>query len=130
MVSVAREGMHKFLPRLNRLLTGNGYRRNPFSLPVVITALHGQRNNYDKGRTLHYHLAVGNYDRTRVEQNGFETALMQHWCETGIGTTDVLVESIYDTDGWAKYIGREMLDGNCDSIDLDTTQIPAHLLGV
>jgi hypothetical protein len=58
--------------RFNRLLTGNGHRRNNDYLPVFITAIEGTQNTYDKNRTLH--IALGNLP-TQQHKNYLKTAL-------------------------------------------------------
>jgi hypothetical protein len=44
----------------NRLLTGNGYKRNNRYLPIFVAAIEGTTNSYDLNRTLHIHVALGN----------------------------------------------------------------------
>lgn len=98
-------------------------------MPVLICALEGRLNTYDRGQTLHYHLAIGNFDRARIDE-GFLTKLTRHWVATEIGTDDVLLVpmSAGHEAGWGYYINKEHHSGNDMCIDFDNTQMPAHLL--
>ena len=131
MASEAIKGMHRFRPRLNRLLSGNGWKRSPEHLPIIVAALEGTGNSYDRNRSLHYHLAVGNFDPARVESAAFSEQLTRHWLESGIGTTDVHIQRMTAAGAycWGMYIGKEAWQGNLACIDLENTQIPKHLLG-
>ncbi len=131
MARAAEMGMLKFLPRLNQLLTGNGFRRDNAKLPIIISSLEGTINNYDSNKTLHFHLAIGNFDKARVERADFKEALTAQWIAAGIGTADIDIKAI--TKGtearWIDYIGKEAWRGNMDCINYETTQIPTNLLG-
>jgi len=128
-VMAAKQAMRSFLPKLNWLLTGNGYKRNPAFVPVIITALEGTLNTYDRNKTLHFHLAIGNFDENRLTPDMLEK-LIEHWIGTGIGTDDIKLHTLRPTkgDGWGGYIDKEAWKGNPDCIDLDNTQLPVHLL--
>lgn len=125
----AQQAMRHFIPKLNRILTGNGYKRNPKYLPIIITALEGSLNTYDKNRTLHLHLALGNFDAERLTVDAFEK-LTGHWVSTGIGTDDIKLHTLRKSCGYGSgdYINKEAWRGNTDCIDLCNTQLPIHLL--
>ena len=121
--------------RLNRLLTGNGYKRNNRYLPVFVAAIEGTTNDYDLNRTLHIHIALGNTGHTATEETRrlLEDGIRQIWAATAVGTADVKVDRL--TKGtehrWMDYIGKEAHTGhtgNTGVIDYSNTQIPAHLL--
>jgi hypothetical protein len=121
--------------RLNRLLTGNGYKRNDRYLPVFVAAIEGTTNDYDLNRTLHIHIALGNTGHTATEATRrlLEDGIRQIWAATTVGTADVKVDRL--TKGtehrWMDYIGKEAHTGsagNTGVIDYSNTQIPAHLL--
>lgn len=121
--------------RLNRLLTGNGYKRNNRYLPIFVAAIEGTTNSYDLNRTLHIHVALGNTGHTANEQTRrlIEDGIRQIWAATNVGTEDVKVDRL--TQGtehrWMDYIGKEAhagRTGNIDVIDYSNTQIPEHLL--
>ena len=125
----AQQAMRSFIPKLNRLLTGNGYKRNRAFLPIIVTALEGTLNTYDKNKTLHFHLALGNFDENRLTVEMLEK-LIQQWIGTGIGTEDIKLHTLRGTsdNGWGGYMHKEAWAGNTDCIDLSNTQLPAHLL--
>ena len=121
--------------RLNRLLTGNGYKRNAAFLPVFVAAIEGTTNDYDLNRTLHIHVALGNtgHEATEDTRRLLEDGIRQIWAATEVGTQDVRVDRLTKgTEGrWMGYIGKEAhagRAGNIDVIDYSNTQIPAHLL--
>lgn len=121
--------------RLNRLLTGNGYKRNAAFLPVFVAAIEGTTNDYDLNRTLHIHVALGNtgHEATEDTRRLLEDGIRQIWAATEVGTQDVRVDRLTKgTEGrWMDYIGKEAhagRAGNIDVIDYSNTQIPAHLL--
>lgn len=60
----AQASLKQLRNRLNRLLTGNGYKRNNRYLPVFVAAIEGTINDYDLNRTLHIHIALGNTGHT------------------------------------------------------------------
>ena len=128
-VGLAQNAMAEFRPKLNRMLTGNGYLRNSMYMPVLVCALEGRLNTYDRGRTLHYHLAIGNFDHARIDDE-FLKKLAGHWIDTEVGTDDVLLVpmSAGHEAGWGHYISKENRDGNDMCIDFENTQMPAHLL--
>jgi hypothetical protein len=118
--------------KLNRLLTGNGYKRNEKYLPIFIAAIEGTTNNHSLNRTLHVHIALGNtgHETTEHTRSLIEEGIKQIWQTTEIGTTDVRVDCL--TRGtetrWMSYIGKETNRGNTGVIDYSNTQIPKHLL--
>ena len=128
-ISVANNVMGEFRKKLNWLFTGNGYKRNPKYLPILITSLEGTTNTYDRYKTLHFHIAVGNIDRKRIDVDFFEK-LVTLWVATGIGTDDIKIHPLTHgrEHGWGSYISKEAWKGNLDCIDLENTQIPKHLL--
>jgi hypothetical protein len=68
-LDATRNSLCQFRLRLNCLLTGNGWLRNEKYVPVFVAAIEGTRNTYDKNRTLHIHIALGNITKccyTRV----------------------------------------------------------------
>lgn len=114
----AKQAMRSFLPKLNWLLTGNGWKRNPAYLPIIITALEGTLNTYDRNKTLHFHLALGNFDENRLTPDMLEK-LIGLWIGTGIGTDDIKLHTLRPMkgNGWGGYIGKEAWKGNSDCID-------------
>lgn len=128
-VEDANKGMHEFKKRLNWLLTGNGYKRSILKLPILIVALEGTQNTYDFNKTLHFHIALGNFDQNRLDKD-FSSKLITHWQRTGIGTSDVKFEPLISGReyGWGTYLNKEHSTGNHMCIDFNLTQMPSHLL--
>lgn len=131
----AQASVRQLRNRLNRLLTGNGYKRNAAYLPVFVAAIEGTTNDYDLNRTLHIHIALGNtgFEANEDTRRLLEDGIRQIWTETEVGTADVRVDRL--TEGtehrWMDYIGKEAhtgRTGNTGVIDYSNTQIPAHLL--
>jgi hypothetical protein len=134
----AQASVRQLRNRLNRLLTGNGYKRNAAYLPLFVAAIEGTTNDYDLNRTLHIHIALGNTGHTANEDTRrlLEDGIRQIWTQTEVGTADVRVDRL--TEGteqrWMDYIGKEAYvsktgsTGNIGVIDYSNTQIPAHLL--
>ncbi len=128
-IEAALSAMDEFQKRLNWLLTGNGYKRSPLKLPIIITSLEGTQNTYDHNRSLHFHLALGNFDLNRVNDK-FQEKIITHWKRTGVGTDDVKLEALINHQEylWGTYIAKEYSRGNDMCIDFFHTQIPDHLL--
>lgn len=131
----AQASVRQLRNRLNRLLTGNGYKRNAAYLPVFVAAIEGTTNDYDLNRTLHIHIALGNtgFEANEDTRRLLEDGIRQIWTATEVGTADVRVDRL--TRGteqrWMDYIGKEAhtgRTGNTGVIDYSNTQIPAHLL--
>lgn len=128
-ISLATGSISTLKPKLNRLLTGNGYVRNPLHIPILVIAQEGTLNTYDRYRTLHYHIALGNFDINRLDINFLEK-LIQYWTETGIGTNDIKLRPLVSGReyGWGSYINKEAYRGNEQCIDYLNSQVPKHLL--
>ncbi len=107
----AQGSLRQLRNKLNRLLTGNGYKRNDRYLPVFVAAIEGTTNDYDLNRTLHIHIALGNTGHTATEATRrlLEDGIRQIWAATAVGTADVRVDRLTrGTEGrWMSYIGKE-----------------------
>lgn len=128
-VDNAKQAFREFRPKLNRLLTGNGWVRSAQKLPLVLVSLEGSKDNYDRNKSLHFHLTLGNFDVERLDVDFLEK-LVKHWCDTGIGTDDIKLTSLYDASGFGGYCSKEVWKSNNECIDLMLSQIPAHLTGI
>lgn len=126
----AVQAYRKFIPHLNRILTGNGWVRNPNYLPLIIPSLEGKTDTYSKNKTLHFHLALGNFDSNRIDADSLEK-MIDKWVSTGVGTNDIKLRKLADgiESGWGAYISKEVWKGNFDAVDFSTIQVPAHLTG-
>jgi len=129
-LDATRNYLHKFRMRFNRLLTGNGYRRNNDYLPVFIVAIEGTQHTYDKNRTLHIHIALGNLP-TAATQELLEDGIRQIWAATDVGTTDIKLDRLTKgtEQSWNSYIGKEAhYKNNSEVIDYSNTQAPNKIL--
>ncbi len=131
----AQASVRQLRNKLNRLLTGNGYKCNNRYLPVFVAAIAGTTNDYDLNRTLHIHVALGNTGHTGTEETRrlLEDGIRQIWTQTEVVPADVRVDRA--TKGtehrWMDSIGKEAhigSSGNTGVIDYSNTQIPAHVL--
>ena len=125
----ARQSLHQLRMRSNRALTGNGWRRNPRYLPTFIPVVEGTINTYDRNRTLHIHLAVGNLPERYTEGDllGIYRGCL---ISTSCAADDVALIPlrINEKAGWGHYLTKEEQQGRTDSVDYYNTQIPEHIL--
>ena len=95
------------------MLTGNGWLRNEKYVPVFVAAIEGAKNTYDKNRTLHIHIALGNLPAAATQEL-LEDGIRQLWEATEVGTEDIKLDKL--TKGteqrWNEYIGKEAHKGN------------------
>jgi hypothetical protein len=128
-IELTRRSLFDFRLRFNRLMTGNGWRRNNNYLPIFLAAIEGTQNTYDKNRTLHIHIAVGNLHQAATQEL-IADGIRQLWMATEIGTEDIMVDRLTkDTEvRWIKYISKEAGAGNWQCIDYINTQVPQKIL--
>lgn len=121
-----------FRSKLNRLLTGNGHRRKPEYVPLILTAIEGSTTAYQSNKTLHVHMALGNTGFTHCEQvrELIEQGCREIWVNIDHGTADVRVDALErGTAGrWISYLSKEAEYKKFDVIDYENTQIPRHLI--
>ena len=124
-----RHSLHQLRVRSNRALTGNGWQRNPRYLPIFVPVIEGTVNTYDRNRTLHIHLAVGNLPERYTEKDllGIYRGC---WLSTPCAADDVVLVPlrINAKAGWGHYLTKEERQGRTDSVDYYNTQIPEHIL--
>ncbi len=124
----ARQSLHQLRVRFNRAVTGNGWRRKPQYTPIFVASLEGSINTYDRHKTLHYHIVIGNLFE-RFDQQQVEQTLRQIWPNTEVGVDDILVKTL-DSEhrrGWTDYISKERTRGNRDCVDYFNAQLPPSL---
>lgn len=131
-VESVSKSVSTFRTKLNRLLTGNGYRRKAEYVPLLLTAIEGSTDNYTSNRTLHVHIALGNTGHIKSERT---RSLIEHgcreiWSSTAVGTADVRVDSIRENTAgrWVQYICKESQYKKFDVIDYQNTQVPQHMI--
>jgi hypothetical protein len=125
----ARQSLHQLRVRSNRALTGNGWQRNPRYLPIFVPVIEGTVNTYDRNRTLHIHLAVGNLPE-RYTESDLLGIYRGCWLSTPCAADDVVLIPlrINEKAGWGHYLTKEERQGRTDSVDYHNTQIPQHIL--
>lgn len=125
----ARHSLHQLRLRTNRALTGNGWRRNPRYLPIFLPVIEGTLNAYDRHRTLHIHLAVGNLPERYTERD-LQGIYRGCWLSTPCAADDVVLVPlrINQQQGWLGYLTKEDRQGRTDTVDYYNTQIPEHIL--
>lgn len=122
--------LRKFRNRLNRVLTGNGYRRKPSLCPIFIPAIEGRADSYSSNKTLHVHIALGNPGHTATEETRLllEDAVRQIWLDAETGTKDIRVDLMRSgsKSRWIDYLTKETERQAFDVIDYESTQLPTN----
>jgi hypothetical protein len=94
-----------------------------------VPVIEGTVNTYDRNRTLHIHLAVGNLPERYTEKDllGIYRGC---WLSTACAADDVALIPlrINAKAGWGHYLTKEERQGRTDSVDYYNTQIPEHIL--
>jgi len=128
-IELAQRATQRFRHMLNRLLTGNGWRRNAAYTPRFLSSIEGI--GY-KDKTLHIHASLGNVAHAATDSTRqlVKEAVRQLWLKTNvyapvipnlstsrikpIAVDDVEVVLIVDdrarnlsTEGWIGYTGKE-----------------------
>ena len=82
-VQAVERATHRFKMRLNRLLTGNGWRRNAAYTPHFISSIEGVG---EREKTLHIHASVGNvgHKATEATRELLEEGVRQIWLATNV----------------------------------------------
>jgi hypothetical protein len=123
----AQRTTRQFNSRLAYAAYANGAIRKPNQYhPLIITAIEGTLNTYDKNRTLHTHIALGNIinnqSRIKTEEQLAQT-ISDCWLETDCGANDIDIKK-YSNNGWINYITKEFDKGNMECVDWTNTHIP------
>ena len=128
-IELTQRATQRFRQMLNRLLTGNGWRRKPAYTPHFLSSIEGIG---DKDKTLHIHASIGNVGHrpTEATRQLLEEGIRQLWLKTNvyapftpnlstsptkpIAVDDVDVKLIVDeetrgisTERWIGYTGKE-----------------------
>jgi hypothetical protein len=123
--------LNKLRQQLNRLLTGNGHKRKKQYLPIFVAAIEGTLNTYDRHKTLHVHIAIGNtrLANTEATRKLLEEGVRQLWIRTRVGNDDVTLLNMREAQeqGWGGYQNKEAHKGNTAVIDYSNIQLPEHL---
>lgn len=122
----AHSALHYFIPRFNRALTGNGWRRNDNYKPVIIPCLEGTLNTYDRHRTLHWHILLGNLPNHCTTEL-LAAAARTIWLENEYAQDNINCSELWNTTGFSNYIQKETRQGNFDCVATHYIQAPKHL---
>ena len=112
---------------------GNGAKRKPnLYHPLIITAIEGKLNTYDKNRTLHAHIALGNIftanSNIKTEAQLRQT-IKDEWLKTTDGINNIDIQLMHSI-GWITYITKEMQNGNMECVDWQNCHIPYAALSL
>jgi hypothetical protein len=82
-IEAVEKATHRFKMRLNRLLTGNGWRRNQAYTPHFLSSIEGVDS---KDNTLHIHASIGNvgHKTTEATRELLEQGIRQLWLKTNV----------------------------------------------
>ena len=127
----AQRTTRQFNRRLAYAAYANRSKRKPLQYhPLIITAIEGTLNTYDRNRTLHTHIALGNIINTdsRIQsEEQLKDTIRECWLATDCGVNDIDIKT-YNNNGWVSYLTKEMNKGNMDCIDWTNTHIPFSAL--
>lgn len=123
----AQRTARQFNRRLAVAAYGNGAIRKPaFYSPLIITAIEGTKNTYDKNRTLHLHIALGNIltPKSCIQtEEQLKATIRSAWLATADGVDDIDIQQM-TSDRWITYITKEFANGNAECIDWQNCYIP------
>jgi hypothetical protein len=127
LATEATAALNYFVPRLNRVLTGNGWTRKPAYKPIIIPSLEGTLNTYDRYRTLHWHILIGNLPHHCTTEL-LHTAARTIWLQHSTASADTNCTQLWHAPGYSNYIHKEAQRGNYDCVATQLIQAPAHLI--
>lgn len=127
MTTQAHTALDYFIPRFNRALTGNGWRRKPAYKPIIIPSLEGTLNTYDRNRTLHWHILIGNLP-AHCTIDILRDAAQTIWLEHEHASTNINCSELWDAPGYSNYIHKEARRGNYDCVATQLLQAPQHII--
>ena len=123
----ARSTTRQFNRRLAVAAYGNGATRKPnLYHPLIITAIEGTLNTYDKNKTLHAHIALGNIltPNSKIQtEDQLKTIIRNEWLATDDGVDDIDIQQM-TSERWMTYLTKEMNNGNMDCVDWQNCHIP------
>lgn len=115
--------------RLNRVLTGNGSRRNPAYMPTFCCTIEGTTGALEFNKTIHVHACIGNLP-VGLDIDMLEDAIRQIWEMTDAGVNDIVVKAMLpgQESGWGSYCNKEAHQGNLDCMDATNLQASPTVL--
>ena len=127
LISLQEDFWH-FKNRINYHFYGKTGHRKPliYSL-LILPVIEGSAFSPEGGRTLHYHLGLGNLP-DEASFNELCSVIRKHWLKTKFGTDMIRIKSA-DPD-WMEYITKEVERGNVDCVDWRNACIPHKALHI
>lgn len=123
----------QFVRRFAYAAYGNGITRKPYLYhPLIITAIEGTQNTYDKNKTLHAHMALGNVltAQSKIKTEEQLTQIIKDvWIKTTDGVDNIDIQQMHSS-GWISYITKEMKYGNMECVDWQNCHIPYAALSL
>jgi hypothetical protein len=117
----------QFISRLAYKAFGNGAKRKPnLYHPLVITAIEGTQNTYDKNKSLHAHIALGNIltENSNIKtEEQLRQIIRETWLATDYGKDNIDIKKMQNN-GWITYITKEMQNGNMECVSWENTHTP------
>lgn len=128
LIERVERGFNYFLPRLNKYLTGNGWKRCDSYCPIFIPVIEGQNNFTNTSMSLHIHALLGNVNRTKTYDDVL-LSIKRAWAEVEISSDDIKLESLNNSESmsWAKYITKGINGGNNGLLCWHGVQAPMPL---
>jgi hypothetical protein len=127
LLEQASRTTRQFNRRLAVAAYGNGATRKPnLYHPLIITAIEGTQNTYDRNRTLHAHIALGNIltAHSNIQNEAqLRQTINDTWLATTHGNKDIDIKTM-NSNGWITYITKEMNNGNMECVSWENTHIP------
>jgi hypothetical protein len=127
MTTEAHTALDYFIPRFNRAVTGNGWRRKNTYKPIIVPSLEGTLNTYDRHRTLHWHILIGNLPAHCTTEQLLRAALSV-WQQHATASTNINCTELWHTTGFSNYIQKETRQGNYDCVATQLIQAPQHII--
>lgn len=119
----AKQALRYFIPRFNRAMTGNGWRRNTDYIPIIIPTLEGTLNTYDRNKTLHWHILLGNIPK-HIEIDYIQAETRRIWLEHEYAKDNINTSNLWNAQGFASYTMKEHKKGNFECVETQLIQLP------
>ena len=127
MTTEAHTALDYFIPRFNRAVTGNGWRRKNSYKPIIVPSLEGTLNTYDRHRTLHWHILIGNLPAHYTTEQLLRAA-QSVWQHHPTANNNIHCSPLWHTTGFSNYIQKETRQGNYDCVATQLIQAPQHII--
>ena len=103
----AKQALRYFVPRFNRAMTGNGWRRNDNYIPVIIL--------------------IGNLPK-HIETDYIHTQAQHIWSAHEYAKDNINTSPLWHAEGFAGYTMKEHKQGNFECVETQLIQLPKHTI--